>query len=66
MLIVVAILVSITTALVGPITFLGLLVTNVDYQFLSTYRHKTLILGASLISFIALVGGQLNKKHIKI
>ncbi|WP_410770508.1 iron chelate uptake ABC transporter family permease subunit [Fontibacillus sp. BL9] len=59
MLIVVAILISISTALVGPITFLGLLVANVSYQFLNTYRHKTLILGASLVSFIALAGGQL-------
>lgn len=59
MLIVVAVLISISTALVGPITFLGLLVANVAYQFLNTYRHKTLIFGASLISFIALVGGQL-------
>lgn len=59
MLIVVAILISISTALVGPITFLGLLVANVSYQFLNTYRHKTLILGASLVSFIALTGGQL-------
>lgn len=59
MLIVVAVLISISTALVGPITFLGLLVANVAYQFLNTYRHKTLIVGASLISFIALVGGQL-------
>ncbi|GIP51440.1 MULTISPECIES: iron chelate uptake ABC transporter family permease subunit [Paenibacillus] len=59
MLIVVAVLISISTALVGPITFLGLLVANVSYQFLNTYRHKTLILGASLVSFIALTGGQL-------
>ncbi|WP_059041577.1 iron chelate uptake ABC transporter family permease subunit [Paenibacillus rubinfantis] len=59
MLVVVAILISISTALVGPITFLGLLVANVAYQFLNTYRHKILILGASLIGFIALVGGQL-------
>lgn len=64
MLIVVAILISISTALVGPITFLGLLVANVAYQFLNTYRHKTLILGASLIGFIALVGGQLIVERV--
>lgn len=57
LLIVVAILVSISTALVGPITFLGLLVANVAYQFLRTYQHKWLIPGAILISIIALVGG---------
>ncbi|MFD1179481.1 iron chelate uptake ABC transporter family permease subunit [Paenibacillus puldeungensis] len=64
MLIVVAVLISISTALVGPITFLGLLVANVAYQFLDTYRHKTLIFGASLISFIALVGGQLIVERV--
>ncbi|SDF58497.1 iron complex transport system permease protein [Fontibacillus panacisegetis] len=64
MLIVVAVLISISTALVGPITFLGLLVANVAYQFLNTYRHKTLILGASLISFIALTGGQLIVERV--
>lgn len=64
MLIVVAILISISTALVGPITFLGLLVANVAYQFLNTYRHKQLIAGASLISVIALVGGQLLVERV--
>ncbi|GIP58776.1 iron chelate uptake ABC transporter family permease subunit [Paenibacillus woosongensis] len=64
MLIVVAILISISTALVGPITFLGLLVANVAYQFLNTYRHRQLIAGASLISIIALVGGQLVVERV--
>jgi iron complex transport system permease protein len=64
MLIVVAILVSISTALVGPITFLGLLVANVAYQFLNTYRHKTLIFGAALISIIALISGQLIVERV--
>ncbi|MBS5910982.1 MAG: iron chelate uptake ABC transporter family permease subunit [Paenibacillus macerans] len=64
MLIVVAVLISISTALVGPITFLGLLVANVAYQFLDTYRHQTLILGASLISFISLLGGQLLVERV--
>ncbi|CEH28078.1 iron ABC transporter permease [Aneurinibacillus migulanus] len=59
LLIVVAILVSISTALVGPITFLGLLVVNVAHEFLKTHQHKYLILGSVFISIIALVGGQL-------
>lgn len=64
MMVVVAVLISISTALVGPITFLGLLVANVAYQFLNTYRHKTLIFGASLISFVALAGGQLLVERV--
>lgn len=64
MLIVISILVSISTALVGPITFLGLLVVNITRSFLDTYKHKYLILGSMLISSITLVGGQLIAERI--
>jgi iron complex transport system permease protein len=64
LLIVIAILVSISTALVGPITFLGLLVANVAHQFLNTYRHSYLIIGSIFISIIALVGGQLIVERV--
>jgi iron complex transport system permease protein len=43
LLIVVAILVSISTALVGPILFPGLLVANVAYEFLKTHKHSYII-----------------------
>ncbi|AVQ40549.1 iron ABC transporter permease [Clostridium botulinum] len=58
MLIVVSILVSISTALVGPVTFLGLLSVNLTYEFINSYKHKYLIIGSVFISIIALVGGQ--------
>lgn len=58
MLIVSAILIAISTALVGPITFFGLIVANLSYQFMKTYKHTTLIGSAILMSVIALVGGQ--------
>lgn len=58
MLMVVTILVSVSTALVGPITFLGIIVTNLSREFLKTYKHNYLILGTVLISTVALVGGQ--------
>ncbi|SES67247.1 iron complex transport system permease protein [Salinibacillus kushneri] len=64
LLIVIAVLVSISTALVGPITFLGLLVANVAHEFMRTYRHNYLISGAILISFIALIGGQLLVERV--
>ena len=53
-----SILIAVSTALVGPITFLGLIVSNLAYQYFATYKHSVLIIGASLISIIALVGGQ--------
>ncbi|KKO54435.1 iron chelate uptake ABC transporter family permease subunit [Paenibacillus sp. DMB20] len=64
LLIVVAVLISVATALVGPITFLGLLVVNVSYEFMKTYRHSYLIAGSVLISIIALVGGQLVVERV--
>lgn len=64
MLFIIAILVSVATVLVGPITFLGLLVANIAYEFLRTYKHSILITGAILISVIALVGGQLVVERV--
>ncbi|VEF48247.1 iron-siderophore ABC transporter permease [Bacillus freudenreichii] len=58
MLVLTAILISVSTALVGPITFFGLIVANLAYQFFHTYKHRILISGAILLSIIALVGGQ--------
>lgn len=58
MLILVAVFISVSTALVGPITFFGLIVANLSYQLFGTYKHKILISGAGLISVIALIGGQ--------
>ncbi|MDZ5252533.1 iron chelate uptake ABC transporter family permease subunit [Clostridium sp. LIBA-8841] len=63
-LVVVAILVSVSTALVGPITFLGILIVNLSYEFFSTYKHSVLIAGASLMGVIALVGGQFIVERI--
>ncbi len=59
-----SILIATSTALVGPITFLGLIVSNVAYQFINTYRHSVLIVASSLISIIALVGGQFLVLHV--
>jgi len=58
LLIIVAVLISIATALIGPITFLGLLVVNIAYQFINTYKHFYIILASIFLSIIALIGGQ--------
>ncbi|MFD0966433.1 iron chelate uptake ABC transporter family permease subunit [Seminibacterium arietis] len=58
LLVAVAILISVSTALVGPLTFLGLLVMNLTFEFIRTYRHSILIPSAMLISVITLVFGQ--------
>lgn len=56
---VVALFTSITTALVGPITFLGLIVANLSYELSRSYKHTHLILFGSLIGMLFLVGGQM-------
>ncbi|WP_392455763.1 iron chelate uptake ABC transporter family permease subunit [Chryseomicrobium aureum] len=58
MLIVSAVLIAISTALVGPITFFGLIVANLSYQFMKSYKHNVIITSAILMSFVALIGGQ--------
>ncbi|OMP68213.1 iron chelate uptake ABC transporter family permease subunit [Domibacillus epiphyticus] len=64
LLVIVAILISVATALVGPITFLGLLVVNVAYEMFRTYKHSTLIFASMLISIVALAGGQMLVEHV--
>lgn len=64
MLIIVAVLISVSTALVGPITFLGILVTNLSRELLKTFKHTYLLIGAMLISSTALVYGQLMVERI--
>lgn len=55
---------AVATAAVGPVSFLGLIVANLSRQILKTYKHSHLILGASLMGMIALIGGQLISQHI--
>lgn len=64
LLVVVVIMVSVATALVGPITFLGLLVVNLAREMLDTYKHTYLIVASMLISGIALIGGQLLVERV--
>lgn len=60
----VSVLVASATALVGPITFLGLLAANLAYRLMPTYRHALVIPAAILIAVIALVGGQLVLERV--
>lgn len=57
-LVLVSILVSISTALVGPVTFFGLLVANLAYILMPAAKHRIILPAAVLVSIICLVGGQ--------
>lgn len=54
----VTICIAIATAMVGPISFLGLIIANLSRQLLKTYRHTQLVLGSTLFGMIVLIGGQ--------
>jgi iron complex transport system permease protein len=59
-----AVLVSVSTALVGPVTFFGLLVANLAYQIAGTYKHRFVLPIAVLLAIICLVGGQLILERV--
>lgn len=59
LLIVITILVSVSTALVGPVTFFGLLVSNLAYQIIGTHKHRWILPCAVVLSLMFLIGGQM-------
>lgn len=60
----VTLMIAIATAMVGPISFLGLIIANLSRQLFKTYRHSYLIAGSALIGMVVLVGGQLVVEHV--
>lgn len=56
--------IAVATAMVGPISFLGLIMANLSRQFLKTYRHTQLILGSTLFGMVILIGGQVIVEHV--
>ena len=56
--------IAVATAMVGPISFLGLIIANLSRQLLKSYRHSQLILGSALFGMIVLVGGQVIVEHV--
>lgn len=56
--------IAVATATIGPVSFLGLIVANLSRQIMKTYQHTHLIVGASLLGMIALVGGQMVSQHV--
>ncbi|MFC3299990.1 Iron(III)-hydroxamate import system permease protein fhuB [Arthrobacter agilis] len=63
-LVICSVLVAVSTALVGPATFFGLLVSALAYQLCSRFRHAVVLPIAVLLGVIALVGGQLVLEQV--
>lgn len=58
LLVIMAVLVAVSTALVGPVTFFGLLVASLARALAGDGRHRYVIPAAVLAAIICLVGGQ--------
>lgn len=56
--------IAIATAMVGPISFLGLIIANLSRQLFKTHKHSYLIGGSVLIGMIAMIAGQTISQHI--
>lgn len=63
LLLLVALFVAVSTALVGPVAFFGLLVAALAERLMRTQRHTLLLPTATLIAIIILVGGQAMLQH---
>ena len=62
--VVIAILIAISTSLVGPLTFLGILVANITREMMKTYKHSYLVTVSILVSIFTLVFGQVLMERI--
>ena len=56
--------IAVAPAMVGPISFLGLIIANLSRQLLKTYRHSQLIVGSALFGMLVLIGGQAIVEHV--
>lgn len=60
----VSVLMATSTALVGPMTFLGFLVATLAYQFADTYDHRLIFPVAVLTAFTILAGAYFVMKNV--
>lgn len=63
-LVLVSILMSVSTALVGPLTFYGFLVATLTYQLAKTYDHRYLFFMGLAIGFLIICGAYFFMYHV--
>ncbi|WP_287918532.1 iron chelate uptake ABC transporter family permease subunit [Comamonas sp.] len=64
LLVVMCTMVAISTALVGPVTFFGLLVANMAYQWMGTRRHQWVLPAVVLWGCVLLLAGQVVLERV--
>ena len=60
----VALSIAVATALVGPLSFLGLITANLAREMLTTHKHKPLITASALVGTVILLAGQVAVEHV--
>lgn len=63
-LVLVSVLMATSTALVGPMTFLGFLVATLAYQFADTYDHRYIFPMAISLGFFVLTSAYFVMRHV--
>lgn len=63
-LVLVAVLMAVSTVLVGPMTFLGFLVATLAYQVADTYDHRYIFPAAALMGYCILAGAYFIMNHV--
>ena len=56
--------IAIATSMVGPISFLGLMIANLARQLLKTHKHSHLMIGSALMGMLAIIAGQIVSQHV--
>lgn len=64
LLILVVLLISISTAMIGPLSFLGLIIANLSRQFLKTFKHLQLVFVSILFGLLTITGCQILVEHV--
>lgn len=64
LMLVICTLIAISTALIGPMLFFGLLVANLAYWLTGTHLHRWTLPASVLIGIVCLVGGQVVFEHL--
>ncbi len=64
MLVLVSVLMAVSTALVGPMTFFGFLVATLTYQIAGTHDHRLLLPVGALAGFVILAGAYFVMQHV--
>ena len=63
-LIIVSVLVSVSTVMVGPMMFLGVLVANLTYVVFKTHKHIYLIPGSVILTGVLIMATQYFRTHV--